>query len=308
MPPEETGKQKTWTASLEKPVFNISENNPINGLHYHWRSKQELRYDMHYGLELGVLLKGKMRRHFKGTSFDIGRGETWLCGMWEPHGYQITHPPCEAVVLIIFPPVLSKAPFDSNHDVRLLTPFDAPPDSRPATQPSLKKKMISLAEDIKSIINTQPENKYVWLNLKVTEILLRLMDGWDVPEITNEKYSYPTVKISEAIKLIFENKGFVSTQKAARISGMNRNAFGKFFRDTMGITFSEFGLRYRISATAELLRNTDRPIKAIALEWGFTDTSHLHRCIEKYYNCSPTEYRKTSMGRCGTSSFTRKQQ
>ncbi len=289
--PKTNAKQKNWTASLEKPVFNISEHQPISALHYQWQERQDLRYDMHYGLELGIMLKGKMRRHFRTGSFDVTPGKTWLCGMWEPHGYQITQPPCEAVVLIIFPPVLTKTPLDSNHSLNLLAPFDATPNDRPAVPMSLRKKTLRLAKDIKSLIKDQPRNNDVWLNLKLVETLLILMDNWDAPKITGEKYSYPTAKISKAIKLVFENKGFVSTQQAARISGMNRNAFGKFFRETMGITFSEFGLRYRISAAAELLRSTNKPIKAIASEWGFTDTSHIHRCLKKYYHCSPTEYR-----------------
>jgi len=288
-------KQKTWTTSFERPVFNISENRPINALHYHWQTKQDLRYDMHYGLELGILLKGKMRRYFRTTSFDVAPGDIWLCGMWEPHGYQISTPSCEAVVLIIFPPVLAKAQLGPNHKLRLLAPFKAAPESRPKVPSSLKRETISLAESIKSIINKKSKNKDVWLSLKLTETLLLLIENWIPPKITNEKYSYPTVKITKAINLVFENKRFVSTQEAAKICGMNRNAFGKRFEDTMGITFSEFALRYRTSAVAELLLNTDTPIKAIATEWGFTDTSHLHRCFAKYYGCSPTSYRNSKI-------------
>ncbi len=59
----------------------------------------------------------------------------------------------------------------------------------------------------------------------------------------------------------------------------------------MGITFSEFGMHYRISAAAEQILKSNDPIKKIATEWGFTDTSHMHRCFKTYYRCSPTEYR-----------------
>ena len=290
-----SGERKIWTTSFEKPVFNISENRPIHALHYNWQTPQDLRYDMHYGLELGILLKGKMRRYFQSGSFDVTSGDLWLCGMWEPHGYQINTPSCQAVVLIIFPPVLAKTQLGLNHNLRLLAPFEAAPNSRPGISPSLKKKVLELAKSIKSIIDEKSKNKDVWLNLKLMETLLLLVENWIPQKITNEKYSYPAAKISKAINLVFENKRFISTQEAARICGMNRNAFGKRFGNTMGITFSEFALRYRISAAAKLLLNTDTPIKAIATEWGFTDTSHIHRCFAKYYNCSPTSYRNSKL-------------
>ncbi len=130
-PTKNLKKRRIWTTSLEKPVFNVSESRPISVLRYHWQTKQDLRYDMHYGLELGILLKSKMRRHFRTTNFDVATGDIWLCGMWEPHGCQITQVPCETVVLIIFPPILTKAQLDPKHNLRLLAPFEATPNIRP---------------------------------------------------------------------------------------------------------------------------------------------------------------------------------
>jgi AraC-like DNA-binding protein len=51
--------------------------------------------------------------------------------------------------------------------------------------------------------------------------------------------------------------------------------FSKVFRELMGISFSKFAFRYRLKQAAYQLVRSDDPIKQIALEWGFIDTSHF---------------------------------
>lgn len=294
MPNSRTLQQRDlWASSLERPVFNVSQSHPIITLPYQWQHRQESRYDMHYGLELGILVKGRMRRFYRDAQCDILPGQVWMCGMWEPHGYQIVEAPSRAVVLIVFPPVLTRLALAPTDNARLLAPFEAPPQSRPQIPPHLGPKAIESAEFFESIIKGDHKNRDAWLNLKLMEILLLLMDHWDAPRTSSEAYSYSAAKIGKAINLVFENRRFVSTQEAAKACGMNRNAFGKRFAEAMGITFSEFGLRYRISAVAEEILKANNPIKKIAADWGFTDTSHLHRCFKKYYGCSPTHYSKS---------------
>ena len=63
------------------------------------------------------------------------------------------------------------------------------------------------------------------------------------------------------------------------------------FKSLMGVSFSEFSLRFRVSSAARELVSTDKTMKAIAFDWGFTDTSHLHRCFVKYYKIAPSMFR-----------------
>ena len=43
----------------------------------------------------------------------------------------------------------------------------------------------------------------------------------------------------------------------------------------------------------KLLAGTDRPLKDIALESGFSDNENIYRLFKQKVGCSPTEYRKT---------------
>ena len=246
---------------------------------------------MHYGLELGILLKGRLRRYYREGQINVTPGQFWLCGMWEPHGYQISKAPGEAVVMIIFPPVLARTHLDQLHGIRWLAPFETSPLLRPQVPDHLQTTVAALGESIKQTITGGHKNKNAWLKLKLTEAILLLLDDWVAPIVGAEHSPDSPATINKALRMVLDSKLAITTQAAAAACTMNRNTFGRIFRETMGIRFSEFSLRYRMNSAAEQLLASDAPVKSIAAEWGFTDSSHLHRCFRRYYGCSPSEYR-----------------
>ena len=117
--------------TAKKMLFGLREDQPVQVIHHYFTDKQKTQYDMHYGLELGILLKGKMRRHYRDFQTNILSGQVWLCGMWEPHGWQVAKSPCEAIVLIIFPPMLARTHFENVQNINWLNPFNVSPANSP---------------------------------------------------------------------------------------------------------------------------------------------------------------------------------
>jgi AraC-like DNA-binding protein len=65
----------------------------------------------------------------------------------------------------------------------------------------------------------------------------------------------------------------------------------------MGIGFSQFALHHRLGCAAAELLESGKPVKAVAAEWGFTDTSHFYRRFGETYGCTPVDYRKIKLGK-----------
>ncbi len=59
----------------------------------------------------------------------------------------------------------------------------------------------------------------------------------------------------------------------------------------MGMTFNHFCLNYRLSEVEKELKSSTNPIKKIAYDWGFSDSSHLHKYFKKKYLETPQAYR-----------------
>lgn len=69
--------------------------------------------------------------------------------------------------------------------------------------------------------------------------------------------------------------------------------FSRFFKASVGITFSQYLRTFRAEKAHELLLTTDRSILDIALEVGFQDSRRLSLAFREQYACTPSEFRKT---------------
>jgi transcriptional regulator GlxA family with amidase domain len=75
---------------------------------------------------------------------------------------------------------------------------------------------------------------------------------------------------------------------------MTRHQLTRRFEQTVGISFAQFALRYRLEGAAAALLHDEAPLKAIAIDWGFVDASHFHHCFTRNFGCTPATYRRTA--------------
>lgn len=69
------------------------------------------------------------------------------------------------------------------------------------------------------------------------------------------------------------------------------------FKRAVNITPFEYLMRYRILQAANKILQNDREttsISELASSVGFNNTSYFNKLFKKYFNCTPTEYRKQS--------------
>ena len=64
------------------------------------------------------------------------------------------------------------------------------------------------------------------------------------------------------------------------------------FHRIAGITIKEYMARRRLSLAAIAIRDTDRPLLDIALDYGFSSQSALTRAFVNAFGCTPAAYRR----------------
>ena len=292
---KKTQSKTNQVDSAVKMTFSLSRQNPIRLINHQWDSPHITQYDMHYGLEFGIVLENSMHRSWPGHEKNISAGETWICGMWEPHGFELLKTPCRALVFIIFPPMLAHSFLEESPQLNFLDVFRLPPKKRPEIPAQYKTRLLTTCEDLYRL-NQNPDNipgGQAFIHLKLMEILL-LLTQTTASASQNSLASLETFsQINIAIDKVFSTNEYIPAAQAARLCHMHRNTFRKVFEETMGISFSEFALRYRLTRCADELLHTDLPVKTIAANWGFSDTSHFTKTFKTYYHASPSEYRAT---------------
>lgn len=83
----------------------------------------------------------------------------------------------------------------------------------------------------------------------------------------------------------------VSLEMLARSANVSKSECLRCFKMTLQTTPYKYLMEYRLSRAADLLKNTDLLIEAIASEVGFTHVSHFGKCFREKTGLSPREYR-----------------
>lgn len=283
--------EHTWNPSaIRYSRHAVSNERPIrSGIHVH-TARSVSKFDMHWELEFGVVLSGTMQREYEQWKDNLHPGDVWFCGMWEPHGWKVVRAPCEVLVLVILPQMLVNMRCEEAPDFNWLRAFTVPPGARPRTPPGVRANVMELARRFEGLGAWAPAQQELWKRLLLMEILLLLQREWRPGPSDSLQSGY--TRINRSVELVFASRRHVSAQDAAKECGMTRNYFNGLFEQLMGLSFARFALRYRLTQAASALLLSERPVKSIAAEWGFTDASHLHHCFMRHYGCSPKAYRR----------------
>ena len=271
----------------------IKDSTPIRIKHDVWMKCGPGLRDMHYEVELGVVLTGEMRREHAGWRETFKPGSLWLGGIWEPHSAEVVRAPLELVMFHIQPDMLAQMSFPEAPQLSWLNLFTRPPGERPHPLAVGKKRGLAFGERMKAL-STATDSWQVKLQFRLLlmEFLMELME-YAPPRPADRKQGHN--RLDRAVELALLHHTRVAVSEAAHAVGMNRNEFSRAFRELMGIGFKEFQLHHRLRIAAEELCTLDIPLKTIALKWGFTDKSHFHHHFLRVFGCTPGEYRKRSM-------------
>ncbi len=247
---------------------------------------------MHYGLEVGIVLSGQMRRWYRDRIVELQPGQVWFCGVWEGHGWAVPARSCTHVILTMLPQLVIGARFQEASAINWMAPFTVPPKDRPQAHGKTKNQVLALAERFVPHLQSHPDS-VTWSELLAFELLFLLLSQWD--NLARESPSVPDgdyATLGCAVESVLRSRERITAREAARDCAVSPPSLRRAFTRLMGTTFSEFALCHRLGQVAALLRETTDPIVAIATNMGFTDSARLAASFSPRYGMSPRQFRR----------------
>ncbi|PKM55674.1 MAG: hypothetical protein CVV00_03100 [Firmicutes bacterium HGW-Firmicutes-5] len=274
--------------------FNVSPIDPILVIDDYYVDKNSNFYDIHYDYEIGVVVKGVVTRTFRGKGKTLTPGDVWVTGIWEPHGFELEEIPSEMMCFILSPESLSKIlPMGFNW----IKIFSRESDSTPLVKEKFKPMILQACNEMKEVVDLDYGTTLSWKANIVGKILLCVVES-NIEDYNKIQQQTENIiehdEIKNVVNLVFSTNGMVTVNEAASQCMMSTSHFSRLFKKITGVTFAKFALGHRIKQSAVSLIDTSDPIKKIAIDWGFIDSSHYTKTFEKFFGTSPSEFRKKS--------------
>jgi AraC-like DNA-binding protein len=95
----------------------------------------------------------------------------------------------------------------------------------------------------------------------------------------------------ECVRVVDRAEGRLSIGEAARLVGMSRTSFVRWFKRVTGQTFNTYLTHLRLARAQHYLLTTEWKISDIAQRTGFPEESYFCRVFRRVIGVSPGRYR-----------------
>ncbi len=175
-----------------------------------------------------------------------------------------------------------------------------------------KANIVDSTEIPKCIYNIVSEytdrNKFFTLAIRchLSAIALYAFRHWDkiLSESNEERHDMTEEdpRLSRVIEVINERYADdLSAEEMAQIAGMSYSYFSRYFKSTVGLSYSEYLNAVRIKASEKLLIDSNLSVADIAAAVGFSNTSYYIAQFKKQLHMTPKRYKNSFSGVVGQS-------
>ncbi|OUS76766.1 hypothetical protein B1748_09220 [Paenibacillus sp. MY03] len=151
-----------------------------------------------------------------------------------------------------------------------------------------RQKLLSLSEETAlggPLLNNELEERVGLL----LDFYMRIIDESEAGKIENRKTEAVVASITQYIELHFAKDIYLET--IADEIGLSAKYISRMFKESTGVTISDYINGFRMDKAKQLLVNTDMKITDIAEQVGINSRTTFLRVFKKHEGLSPTDYR-----------------
>jgi len=250
-------------------------------------------YSQHYhnGYEFYLLLEGKRKFCVNNQKFELGENELLIIKPYDLHYTQRLGEEKISRYIMNFPIMELGLIFDKKETEIFLEKLES----------CVIKLDKQQAEYLKELFNNISENIYsnkllgkkigvIYIILLIEYLKNLPLKAYTVLEACNNCIRVDMLEAMSFINENYKNSEFDLDDIVKHIS-MSKSRFCEVFKETTGFSFLKYLTELRLRQAERELWTTDKALKLIAEENGFSSVSNMSRNFIKKFKISPTEYR-----------------
>ncbi|MDM1380666.1 AraC family transcriptional regulator [Myroides marinus] len=158
---------------------------------------------------------------------------------------------------------------------------------------------IELVTNITSIVDLMiiewevNDKKVSELHTNLLRSVLLLMDKYSRNTLNPDVYDATKIeRIQNYIHLNIHLPEKLSLKVLSPTFGFSESGFRNFFQTQMGMSVSSYINALKIELIKTRIKSSEYSLSAIAIEFGFTDSSHFTKFFKKHTSISPLEFKR----------------
>ena len=162
-------------------------------------------------------------------------------------------------------------------------------------------EFFGMTEQIKQRYHRIKNSKGMARFAEFVELLLELSRCEDYRLLSTVQMQYTEDRssmnrINQVLDYLIENYAeAIAMPDVCALVGMSEPGFSRYFRKTIGNTFTDFLNGLRISKACQLLQQTEQQVSSVCYEVGFRNLANFNRRFLDVKGVTPSEYRKQSL-------------
>lgn len=275
----------------EKVVYE----NPLLSLRIFRTQRHEIGYtNWHYHkqLELLLILEGQLDVYLEEKSFHLESGDVMIIGDSELHrdrsGKQLDY------IVLQF----DLEQFFDHSSIPYMRYFSEThlPLSKAnyiyEENESLKKETAACIEGILKEASTKVTGYELAVSILIKQILLLLLRG-DTKKMLVEQDNFDKIRLKPVLDYIENNlTDRIQVEEVCKIANMSYYYFVKFFKKTIGLSFTEYVNYRKVKWAERILLTKDLSISEVGERIGMPNMAHFYKMFKKYNDCSPKQFQR----------------
>ncbi|MCR2804307.1 AraC family transcriptional regulator [Paenibacillus soyae] len=275
----------------EKVVYE----NPLLSIRIFRAQRQEVGYtNWHYHkqLELLLVLDGKLDVYLEEDSYFMRAGDLLIIGDSELHRDRSSK---ELDYIVLQFDLEQFFDHSSIPYIRYFSESQVPLSKANyifKENEAIKAQAAACIEEILKEASRKETGYELAVSIGIKQILLLLLRG-DTRKILVEQDNFDKVRLKPVLDYV-ENHltDRIQVEEVCKIANMSYYYFVKYFKKTIGLSFTEYVNYRKVKWAERILLTKDLSISEVGERIGMPNMAHFYKMFKKYNDCSPKQFQR----------------